>query len=689
MEGEKDIKQRIEKLKELIEYHRHLYHVEDRQEISDAALDSLKKELFDLEMRYPQFITSDSPNQRIGGKPLDFFEKIEHKNPMTSFYDAFDRQDMDDWEDRNSKLLSNEEISKISYYCEPKLDGLAIELIYTDGILEVGSTRGDGKVGENVTSNIKTIEAIPLKIRELEDIAKGLESSGLGHIAKRIREGGLGEIIVRGEAILTKKEFKRVNKERESKGLPLYANPRNLASGSIRQLDPKVTAARKLDSNMYSLITDLGQRTHEEEHIILDAMGFKTNNKYNSFCKDMDAVFDYYHYWEKERDSLPYEVDGVTVLINDNALFKKLGIIGKAPRAGIALKFPLMEVVTKINDIEVQVGRTGAMTPVAILEPVSVGGVIVSRATLHNQEEIERLDLKIGDSVVVGRAGDVIPEVIRVFPGLRTGAEKEFRMPTECPSCNTLLVRKEGEIVLRCPNDSCFARKKKYFNHFISRGAFNIEGLGGRVAERLLDEGMINDPADLFDLTEGDLLPLERFGEKSAKKLVSAIQSKKTVPLSRFIYSLGIRNVGQKTASDLAEEFRSIDKIASVSGEEIEAVKDIGPIVAKSVYDWFKSGDNLRFLEKLKERGVWYISDEEKDDRLKGLKFVLTGSLVSMSRDDAEGRIRKLGGEFSSSVSSKTDFVIVGDNPGSKYDKAKELGIRILDEKEFLGMIAD
>ena len=689
MQNQEEVRKRIDSLKDLIDHHRYLYHVLDKQEISDAALDSLKKELFDLEMAYPQFITPDSPNQRVGGKPLESFEKTTHKKPMTSFYDAFNREDMDDWEERNKKLLSQQEISNLSYYCEPKLDGLAIELTYEDGVLVLGSTRGDGKIGENVTMNIRTIEAIPLKLKSTEEVVRKLKERGLHHVVTLIESEGLSEIIVRGEAVLTKKEFQRVNQEREEQGLSLYANPRNLAAGSIRQLDPKVTASRKLDSNIYSLITDLGQTTHEEEHLILDAMGFKTNNKFNRYCQNLDEVFEYYHYWEENRDSLPYEVDGITVLVNDNLIFKKLGIIGKAPRAGIALKFPLLEVITKVNDITVQVGRTGAMTPVAVLEPVNVGGVIVSRATLHNQKEVERLSLKIGDTVVIGRAGDVIPEVIRAFPELRTGEEKDFQMPQDCPSCGTKLIKGDEEVVWRCPNDHCFARKKKYFNHFIARSAFNIEGLGGKVIERLLEEGMVKDPADLFDLTEGDLLPLERFGEKSAKKLISAIQEKKDVSLARFIYSLGIRNVGQKTANDLADRFDSLEDIQKLTLEDLEGIDDVGPIVAKSIMEWFSNEGNLVFIEKLRSKGVKYFIEKKAGNRLQGLRFVLTGSLDSLSREVAEKAIRDQGGEFSSSVSGKTDFVIVGRDPGSKYDKAKELGVKTIDETEFLKMIND
>ncbi|MCK9393552.1 MAG: NAD-dependent DNA ligase LigA [Candidatus Paceibacterota bacterium] len=682
-----EAKKRIENLKKTINYHRHLYHIYDKQEISDAALDSLKKELFDLEQLFPNLITTDSPTQRIGGEALEVFEKIAHQKLMTSFYDAFNRQDMDDWEERNKKLLNNNDLKNINYYCEPKLDGLAIELIYKEGVLEIGSTRGDGKIGENVTKNIKTIEAIPLKIKDKEEIIKELRKKKLYSIAEAINSSNLKEVVVRGEAVLTKQDFEKINQKREKQGLPLFANPRNLAAGSIRQLDSKITSSRHLDADVYSIVTDLGQKTHEEEHLILEAMGFKTNNKFNRLCRNMDEVFEYYSHWQGKREKLPYEVDGVVVSINNNLIFEKLGIIGKAPRAGIALKFPLVEVTTKVRDIMVQIGRTGAMTPVALLEPVNVGGVVVSRATLHNEKEIERLGLKIGDTVVIGRAGDVIPEILRIFEGLRTGKEKNFKMPSKCPSCNTDLIKPDVEVIWRCPNENCFGRKIKYFNHFISRGAFNIEGLGGRVIERLIEEGLVKDPSDLFDLKEGDLLALDRFGEKSARKLVSAIQAKKKAPLAKFIYSLGIRNVGQKTATDLAFKFGSIEKIKNSTYEDMENIKDIGPIVGSSIIEWFKNKNNLDFLNKMKERGVWFEIEEKKSNKLLGLKFVLTGTLSSLKREEAESRIIEEGGEFSTSVSSKTDYVIIGENPGSKYDKAKNLGVKILEEKDFLKLL--
>ncbi len=680
-----EAKRRIEKLRGLINRYRYLYHVLDRSEVSDEVNDSLKKELFDLEQQFPDLITPDSPTQKVGGEALQMFQKFKHSQMMVSFYDTFSREDMDDWENRNRKLLTGEEFKKVDYYCEPKLDGLAIELIYEKGILKVGATRGDGRIGENVTQNIKTIDSIPLRLRSKEEVIKELEEEGLQHIVKEIRSKGLDNIVIRGEAIITKKEFEKTNKEREKQGLPLYANPRNLAAGSIRQLDPKITAERKLDADFYDLVTDLGQITHEEEHKILKALGLKTNNKYNRFCKNMDEVFGFYDYWHEHREKLPYEIDGTVVSINNNKIFEELGIVGKAPRGAIALKFPLKQATTIVEDIKVQVGRTGAITPVAVLKPVEINGVTVSRATLHNEKEIGRLGLRIGDTAVVGRAGDVIPEVMKVFPELRTGKEKKFKMPERCPSCDTKLV-KDGEIVWRCPNPKCFSRTLAGFKHFVSRGAFDISGVGPKIIAKFIDEGLISDPADLFELKEGDILPLERFADKSAKKIVSGIQARKEVPLSRFIYALGIRNAGQKTSQDLARKFNSIERIKEASIEELEDISDIGPIVAESVVDWFRDKDNLKLLEKLKRSGVKY-SEEHVGSRLAGKKFVITGTLEKMSREEARERIISLGGDASEAVSRNIDYLVVGENPGSKYDKAKKLGVKILGEEEFLKMI--
>lgn len=683
-----EAKKRIEKLKKVINYHRYLYHVLDRQEISEASLDSLKKELFDLEQQYPDLVTPDSPTQRVGGKPLEKFKKVKHPAPMLSFNDAFSREDMKDWFERNAKLLQDEEISQIDYYCEPKLDGLAIELIYQNGLFKIGSTRGDGLIGEDVTQNLRTIESIPLRLREVEEVIKDLEKEGLKEIAENIKKRGLRRIVVRGEAIITKKNFLKVNKEQIEKGASPFANPRNLAAGSIRQLDPKITAQRRLDVTAYDLISDLGQKTHEQEHKILHILGFKTNNKYSRYCENLEEVFKFHDFWYKNREKLPYEIDGLVVTINSNKIFEKLGVVGKAPRGAIAFKFPLKQAETIVENIVVQVGRTGAITPVAILKPVEVGGVTITRATLHNEDEIRRLGVKIGDTVIVGRAGDVIPDIIKVLPELRTGKEKEFKMPKRCPACGTKLVKPAGEVVWRCPNPECPARKREYLYHFVSKGAFDIVGLGPKIIDQLADEGLISDPADLFTLKEGDLVPLERFAEKSAQNLVKAIQSKKKVTLSRFIYALGIRNVGEETAQDLAENFGSLKKLQEASLEELEKIPDIGPVVARSIYDWFRDKKNQKFLEKLK-KAVQIKKQKRKKEKqkLRGKSFVFTGTLSSMTREEAKERVRRLGGRTSSSLSSKIDFLVVGQDPGSKLERAKKKGIKIINEKQFLEML--
>ena len=677
-----EAKQRIEKLKAVINHHRYFYHVLDKQEISDSALDSLKKELFDLEQQFPELVTVDSPTQRVGGKPLKEFKKIKHSQRMLSFNDAFSKEDMDDWQERFLKLLPESEKGKVDYYCELKIDGLAIELIYENGFLKTGSTRGDGTVGEDITENLKTVEAIPLTIND-----------------KR-------KIIIRGEVFVTKKVFERLNKEQKEKGLPVYANPRNIAAGSVRQLDPKVTSSRKLDSFVYDLLDDISGQTHEEKHKILKNLGFKTN-KHNKYCKNLEEVLQFREYWKKQRLKLDYEIDGVVVLINNNKIFEKLGVVGKAPRGGIAFKFPQAEAVTKVLDIKVQVGRTGAMTPVAILEPVQVTGITITRATLHNEDEINRLGLKIGDTVVVARAGDVIPDIIKVLPELRNGKEKLFKMPEKCPSCGTRLCQgypgqaKAGEgVILRCPNKNCFAQKRRNFYHFVSRSAFNIDGLGPKIIDKLIDAGLVSDPADLFDLKEGDILVGEKdlprrmtgFAEKSAENLIKSIHSsdggKKEITLAKFIYALGIRNIGEETAIDLAKHFGSISKIKTAKLEEFDSILDIGPVVAKSIYEWFQDKENIIFLDKL-EKAVKIESSKLQisSSKLKGKSFVLTGSLETMSREEAKNKIRELGGEISGSVSSKTSYVVAGAEPGSKAEKAQKLGVKLISEKELLKML--
>jgi len=674
-----DSKKRIERLREVINHHRYQYHVLDKQEISDSALDSLKKELYDLEQEFPDLITADSPTQRIGGEPLKAFKKFKHSQRMTSFNDAFSKEDMEDWQERFLKLVEKNPSAssgqaKIDYYAELKIDGLAIELIYRDGIFQTGATRGDGNIGEDITQNLKTVEAIPLTIND-----------------KR-------EIIVRGEVFITKKEFERINKEQKAKGLPVYANPRNIAAGSVRQLDPKITSLRKLDSFIYDLKTDFGQKTHEEVHKILKELGFKTN-KHNKYCKSLNEVLHFREHWIKEREKLDYEIDGVVVLVNDNEIFEKLGIVGKSPRAGIAFKFPQAQSTTKVLDIKVQVGRTGAMTPVAVLEPVQVTGITITRATLHNEDEIKRLGLKIGDTVIVGRAGDVIPDIIKVLPELRTGHEKTFKMPTHCPSCGTKLEKSETEVLLRCPNPKCIAKHRRNFYHFASRTAFNFDGLGPKIIDRLLDEGLVNDPADLFDLKEDDVKGLERFAEKSAENLIKTIQDRREIPLAKFIYALGIRNVGEETAIDLAKHFETLKKIKDAKLEDFEKILDIGPVVARSIFEWFhekpfgsaQGGENLKFLEKL-EKKVKITNPRLRQGfagqaKLAGKTFVLTGTLETITRDDAKAKIRELGGDASESVSLKTDYVVVGSEPGSKAEKAKKLGVKILNEQEFIKLI--
>ena len=695
-----EAKKRIEKLRKTIDHYRYLYHVLDREEISEEALDSLKKELFDLEQKYPDLITPNSPTQRIGGKPLEKFEKVRHPKPMLSFNDAFTKEDMEEWLERNSKLLEKEEVFKIDYYCEPKLDGLAIELIYRNGVFETGSTRGDGLIGEKVTQNLKTIDSIPLELRDVDRAVEDLEKEGMEEVAGKMKRKGLKEVVVRGETIITKKNFERANREQEKKKLPTFANPRNLAAGSIRQLDPKITAERKLDVTAYSLITDFGQTTHEEEHRILHTLGFKTNNKYSKYCKDLDEVFEFHKFWLNHREKLPYEIDGLVVVINNNKIFEKLGVIGKAPRGAIAFKFPLKQATTIIEDIKVQVGRTGALTPVAYLKPVGVSGVTISRATLHNEDEIKRLGVKIGDTVIVGRAGDVIPDIVKVLTEMRNGKEKNFHLPKKCPTCGTQIVKPTGEIISRCPNPKCPAKERRYFNHFISRGAFDISGLGPKIIEKLIDAGLISDPADLFTLKMGDIIPLESlprrkpkaflrgFAEKSAQNLITAIQSKKKITLPKLIYALGIRNVGEETAKDLAEYFGDLEKIKKASLENLQKVKDIGPVVAQSIYQWFLKKGNLVFLEKLRKTGVEIAKEKIIKQRpLKGKTFVLTGALETMSREAVKEKIRFLDGEVSESVSKKTDFLVAGKQPGSKYKKAQKLGVKIINEQEFLNLL--
>ncbi|MEK7061893.1 MAG: NAD-dependent DNA ligase LigA, partial [Patescibacteria group bacterium] len=577
------------------------------------------------------------------------------------------------------------------FYCELKIDGLAIELIYNEGILKTGSTRGDGNIGEDITQNLKTIEAIPLEIRSKKEVIKELAKEGLKNIVANINKKGLEEIVVRGEVFISKKEFEQINKIQSSKGLPLYANPRNIAAGSVRQLDPKVTASRHLDSFVYELITDFGQTTHEEKHKILKALGFKIN-KNNKYCKSLKEVFLFHNYWQEKRKKLEYEIDGIVVILNNNKVFENLGVVGKAPRGAVAFKFAQSQSTTQVLDIKIQVGRTGAMTPVAILKPVQLSGITITRATLHNEDEIRRLGLKIGDTIIVGRAGDVIPDIIKVLTELRQGKEKDFKMPNFCPSCNTKLEKSETEALWRCPNSKCFARQRRAFYHFVSKGSFNIEGLGPKIIDRLLEDGLVQDPSDLFELKEGDIIQLQRFAEKSAENLINSISEKKEITLAKLIYALGIRNIGEETSIDLANNFGAIEKLKKAELKDFESILNIGPIVAKSVHEWFNNKDNLKFLEKLQKfikihPVILPGAPSDDGEKLKGKIFVLTGSLETMTRDEAREKIRNLGGSISGSISLKTSYLVAGAEPGSKIKKAEKLGVKIIDEKEFLKII--
>ena len=617
----------------------------------------------------------------MAGKVLKGVKKVGHKVPMLSIEDVFSEKELKEWEDYLKRLIPSQ---KFDFFSELKIDGFAVTLIYKNGIFEQGATRGNGRVGEDVTQNLKTIESIPLRLT-IHSFSKNWLSKEVEKNLKRLIEDGIIEI--RGEVYMEKKDFERLNKRMQKKGERTFANPRNLAAGSIRQLNPKLAASRPLKFFAYDIITDFGQKRHSQEHQILSALGFKTDP--GKEYQNIKEVVDYYRQIMKKRDRFPFQIDGVVVSLDDNQLFEKLGVVGKSPRAIRAFKFPPKQATTTVKDIELQVGRTGAVTPVAVLEPVEIDGVIISRATLHNEEEIKKLGVKIGDTVVVGRAGDVIPAVLKALPDLRTGKEKGFKMPKTCPVCGTKLVKPKDETIWRCPNPKCFARKRKYFYHFVSKGAFDIEGLGPKIIDRLIDKNLISDPADLFTLKGGDILPLEGFAEKAAENLISSIQSKKEISLQKFIFALGIRNVGEETAHLLAGHFKNIENLKKASLEELEGIRDIGPVVAESIYNFFQVKKSLEFIKKLRRVGVKIKGSkfEVRSSKLKGIIFVLTGTLKTMSRKEAKEKIRVLGGEVSESVSKKTDYLVAGSNPGSKLKKAKKFGTKTIKEREFLEML--
>ncbi len=658
-------KDRIDKLIKEVNHHRYLYHVLDKQEISDAALDSLKNELARLEWEWPDLLRVDSPSQRVGGQVLDKFTKVQHSTKILSLVDAFDFQDIKDWEERNEKILKTK---TNGYYCELKLDGLTLVLTYKNNIFFQGATRGDGVVGEDVTNNLRTIESIPLQLNQLSGVR-------------------LPNIIeVRGEAVMAKDIFDKINKEQIKKGESPYANPRNIAAGSIRQLDPKVTASRKLEFFAFELISDLGQKTHEESHDILKKLGFKTS-PYNELCQDISAVDRYLAKWQEKRKKLHFMTDGSVIVVNQLAQEKTLGHIGKAERWMLAYKFPAEQVTTKLLDIEVQVGRTCALTPVAILEPVTVAGSVVSRATLHNQDEIARKDVRIGDTVILQKAGDVIPEIVQVLPKLRSGKEKKFKFPKNCPVCHSPVFQKSGEVAFYCTNKKCFAKNVEGLIHFVSKKGFNIEGLGDSIVRLLADKNLLLTGADIFELRDGDLRGLPGFADKKISNLLQSIASSKEINLSNFIYALGIRHVGEETAITLAEHFHDITKLSQVSQIELQAVPDIGPEVAGSLADWFQDENNKKLLKHLFSLGVVIKKSSMATGVLAGQTFLFTGTM-SISRDEAENIVRQNGGKILSSVSNNLNYLVAGDNPGSKLDKARNIkSIKIINYQELLKLI--
>ncbi len=671
---------RIQKLKEQLAEIDYAYYVLDKPLVSDAVRDSLKDELEKLEAQYPDLITPDSPTQRIGGKALGKFVKVRHQTPKYSLEDVFDWQEVLDFDAKVKRLLNLPSQQDIDYSCELKIDGLNISCYYEHGLFVRAVTRGDGITGEDVTHSVKTIRSLPLKLRQPLTLEVG------------------------GEIYMPKQSFVQLNQQAQKEGRPAFANPRNAAAGSIRQLDPQVAAQRDLHIFFYALNqpepTQLKLSSQFELLNFLRQLGLPVERHFIKI-KGIQAAQKFFKQIEAQRRKLSFEIDGIVIKVDNLSWQKKLGRTAKIVRWAVAYKFAAEQATTVVEDIQVQVGRTGALTPVAHLRPVRLAGSTVSRATLHNQDEIERLDVRIGDTVVVQKAGDIIPEIVKVLPKLRTGIEKKFHMPKKCPACGSPVIRQSGEAVHRCSNPDCFAQQREKLYHFVSRPAFNIEGLGPKIIDQLLAQGLIEDPADLFSLTAGDLQPLERFAEKSAHNLIQAIQAASQVTPARLLYALGIRNVGEQTANDLINYLNThgyqlntsnfIQVFQQLSLEDLTRIKDIGPVVAKSIYDYFHQPAHIKLIQKLFHNGVKLLQPVQasrSSQPLTGQTFVLTGTLDSLTREQAKQKIIALGGRVSSSVSKQTDYVVVGDNPGSKYDKAKQLGVKIIHEPEFLKLIS-
>jgi len=660
------VKLRIEKLREVINHHNYRYYVLDSPEVSDAEYDELMRELRQLEAEHPELVTPDSPTQRIGAPPVEAFGVVEHPQPLLSLTNAFSYEELAAWHKRVSKLLGRRQFDLV---CEPKIDGLAVALTYVDGLLVTGATRGDGYRGENITQNLKTIRSIPLSVSK--------------EAPPRFE--------VRGEVYLPKAGFKKLNEERAKEELPLFANPRNAAAGSVRQLDSSITARRPLDIFIYGLGWAEGKAvpdTHWEIMQYLKSLGFKINPNI-ALRHSLDEVEKYHQNWAESREKFPYEADGIVVKVNSIALQQELGTVAHEPRWAIAYKFPAIQGNTRLIDIGINVGRTGSLNPYAILEPVRVGGVVISSAALHNEEDIHRKDIRIGDWVVVQRAGEVIPEIVGPIVSRRTGKEKIFSMPGHCPVCGSEVIKPEGEAMHRCTNAACPSQALERIKHFVSRGAMDIDGVGEKLCQALFEAGLVKDAADLYYLTKEQLLSLERMADKSVSNVLNSIEKSKDRPLARVIFALGILHVGDQYAELLAEQFHSIDQLAKASQEELSTISSVGPKIAESIVAFFRQEGNRQIIEKLKKAKVRLEREKVEEARpeelpLAGLEFVLTGKLESFSRSEAEAKIKALGGKAGSDVTRKTSYVVVGADPGSKLAKAERLGTKTLSETEFL-----
>jgi len=662
-----DARLRAEELRAQIRYHDYRYYVLDSPEISDAEYDELMRELKQIEARFPQLITPDSPTQRVAGQPVEAFGVVEHRLPLLSLANAFKNEELRAWYRRAVTLL---DIEGFPLVCEPKIDGLAVALVYEDGRFSQGATRGDGYRGENISENLKTIRSIPMRLLA-KDVPPRFE--------------------VRGEVYMPKAAFERLNQELAERGEKMFMNPRNAAAGSVRQKDPRVTARRPLDIWVYQLGWAEGPypSTHWETLYWLGQMGFRINPEIARYER-LEAVEQHYRQWVDRRHDLEYEIDGLVIKVDPLEYHERLGVVGREPRWAIAYKFPPIQATTTLHAIEINIGRTGSLNPYAVLEPVRVGGVIVKQATLHNEEDIRRKDIRVGDTVIVQRAGDVIPQVVGPVVSKRTGREQVFVMPDRCPACGTPVVRPEDEVMRYCPNPACPAQAFRWATHFVSRGAMDIEGLGESWCDILLRQGLIRDPGDIYSLTKEQLAALERMGEKSAENLLRAIEASKERPLSRLVFALGIRHVGSEMASILANHFGSIDALARAEQEELETIPSVGPRIAESVYQWFRDEANLRVLNKLRRAGVRLAEEAPPtppEGPLAGLSFVITGTLASMPRSRAEELIHRLGGTATDSVTRKTDYVVVGEAPGSKLQKAQQYGTKLLNEEEFLELL--